>query len=131
MKILPPGTLRKTRWIGRAQGAAIVIALQALAGAAYIASSAPPVQRYQPAPATIQPVPIPDGRKGLRAAPRYEVDPCIPTKENTEPCGPGRRATPFYAPDMRHKAHNAAPVPGTLGLMGAAIVAWLAARRKK
>lgn len=115
MRYLPPGSMRRQRWLGRLEGLIAALALVCLLGFGIIAAT--PAELYRPAPATHRPTP--EGR------PAWIQNVPMP------PCGPGKdcselddgadtmlpRFGPAPTPNTPHNT-NQVPEPGTLALIG-------------
>ena len=118
MRYLPPGSMRRQRWVGRLEGSAAVLAVVYLLGFGLIAAA--PTELYRPAPATHHPVP-----EGRAAQFQYvQMSPCGPGKDCSE-LDDGvvallPRFGPPPAPNVQHNT-NQVPEPGTLALIGAGI----------
>lgn len=53
MRYLPPGSMRRQRWLGRLEGSIAALILVGLLGIGFIAAA--PAELYRPAPATYHP----------------------------------------------------------------------------
>jgi hypothetical protein len=115
MRYLPPGSMRRQRWLGRLEGSIATLALVSLLGFGFIAAT--PTELYRPAPATYHPT--------LEGRPARIQSMPMP------PCGPGKdcselddgadtmlpRFGPVPTPNTPHNT-NQVPEPGTLTLIG-------------
>ena len=115
MRYLPPGSMRRQRWLGRLEGSIVTLTLVCLLGFGVIAAT--PAELYRPALATHRPTP--EGR------PAWIQNVPMP------PCGPGKdcselddgadtmlpRFGPAPTPNTPHNT-NQVPEPGTLTLIG-------------
>ena len=98
MRYLPPGSMRRQRWLGRLEGSIATLALVGLLGFGFIAAT--PTELYRPAPATHRPTP----EGGPARIPNVQVP----------SCGPGKDCSEL-------DVARTVPEPGTLGLIGAGI----------
>ena len=115
MRYLPPGSMRRQRWLGRLEGSITTLTLVCLLGFGVIAAT--PAELYRPAPAT--PRPTPEGRTArIQNVP---MPPCGPGKDCSElGDGPSTllpRFGPAPTPNTPHNT-NQVPEPGTLTLIG-------------
>jgi hypothetical protein len=115
MRYLPPGSMRRQRWLGRLEGSIATLALVSLLGFGFIAAT--PTELYRPAPATYHPT--------------LEGRPALIQSMPMPPCGPGKdcgelddgadtmlhRFGPAPTPNTPHNT-NQVPEPGTLTLIG-------------
>ena len=115
MRYLPPGSMRRQRWLGRLEGSIAALTLVCLLGFGIIAAT--PAELYQPAPATHRPTP--EGRPAwIQNVP---MPPCGPGKDcselddGTDTLLPHFRPAP--TPNTPHNT-NQVPEPGTLTLIG-------------
>lgn len=118
MKYLPPGSMRRQRWLGRLEGSIATLALVSLLGFGLIAAA--PAELYQPAPATHHPTP-----EGGPARIQYvHMPPCGPGKDCSELDDGAVALLPHFgplpAPNVQHNT-NQVPEPGTLALIGLGI----------
>lgn len=117
MRYLPPGSMRRQRWLGRLEGSIVTLTLVCLIGFGII--TATPTELYRSAPATYHPTP--EGRPArIQSMP---MPPCGPGKDCSE-LGDGadtmlHRFGPAPTPNVQHT--NQVPEPGTLALVGAGI----------
>ena len=123
MRYLPPGSMRRQRWLGRLEGSLASLALVLLLGLGFIATA--PAELYQPASATHHPTP--EGRAAQFQ--NVQMPPCGPGKDCSElehdgaivmlpRTGP--QLAPLPLPQERTPA-NTVPEPGTLALIGAGL----------
>ena len=128
MRYLPPGSMRRQRWIGRLEGSAATLAVVFFLGFGLIAAA--PIELYQSAVTTYHPTP-----EGEPARIQYVQMP---------PCGPGKdcselddgvivmlpRFGPSPPPNVQHNT-NQVPEPGTLALIGAGIALMMMRKVKR
>ena len=115
MRYLPPGSMRRQRWLGRLEGSIAALTLVCLLGFGVIVAT--PAELYRPAPATYRPTP--------------QGEPAQFQHVQMPPCGPGKdcselddgviallpRFGPSPSPNTQHDT-NKVPEPGTLTLIG-------------
>ena len=118
MRYLPPGSMRRQRWLGRLEGLIVTLTLVCLLGFGVIAAT--PTELYRPAPATHRPTP--EGRPArIQSMP---MPPCGPGKDcsvlddDTDTVLP--RFGPAPTPNTPNNT-NQVPEPGTLTLIGVGI----------
>lgn len=118
MRYLPPGSMRRQRWLGRLEGSIATVAVVCLLGFGFVAAT--PIELYRPAPATHHPTP--------------QGEPARFQNVQMPPCGPGKDCSeldddifalpphfdPLPFPYVPHNTHKV-PEPGTLALVGAGI----------
>ena len=116
MRYLPPGSMRRQRWLGRLEGSLATLALVLLLGVGLIAAA--PAELYQPAPATYRPTP-----QGEPARIQHmQMPPCGPGKDCGELDGDAFALPPHFDPlPHPNTQHNQVSEPGTLALVGAGI----------
>ena len=126
MKYLPPGSMRRQRWLGRLEGSIVTLTLVCLIGFGVIAAT--PTELYRSAPATYHPTP--------------QGEPARIQNIQMPPCGPGKdcselddgadtmlpRFGPAPTPNTPHNT-NQVPEPGTLALIGTGIALMMKAKR--
>ena len=98
MRYLPPGSMRRQRWLGRLEGSIVTLTLVCLIGFGVIAAT--PAELYRPAPATYHPTP--------------EGKPARIQNVQMPPCGPGKDCSDL-------DVVRTVPEPGTLALIGAGL----------
>jgi hypothetical protein len=115
MRYLPPGSMRRQRWLGRLEGSIASLVLVCLLGLGFAAAT--PTELYRPAPATHRPTP-----QGSPARiQNVQMPPCGPGKDCSE-LGDGPSALPpQFDPSPTPNDTNQVPEPGTLALIGAGI----------
>ena len=115
MRYLPPGSMRRQRWLGRLEGSIASLVLVCLLGLGFVAAT--PAELYRPAPATHHSTP--------------QGSPARIQNVQMPPCGPGKdcselgddtdtvlpRFGPAPTPNTPHNT-NQVPEPGTLTLIG-------------
>ena len=112
MRYLPPGSMRRQRWLGRLEGSIATLTLVCLLGFGVIAAT--PAELYRPAPAT--PRPTPEGRPArIQNVP---MPPCGPGKDCSELDDGGVAERPHFGPSPTPNNINQVPEPGTLTLIG-------------
>lgn len=115
LRFLPRGSMRRQRRRGQLEGAAAMLVLFCVLGAAMVAAM--PAELYRAAPATVRPLPQ------STQAPRIvvEIPPCSGHGKDCsdpDPAAPRAPAVPNQDPAARPL-----PEPGTLALIGAGIAA--------
>ena len=115
MRYLPPGSMRRQRWLGRLEGSITTVVLVFLLGFGLIAVA--PTELYRPAPATYRPT--------------SQGEPARIQNVQMSPCGPGKDCSelddgpsillPHFGPSPTPNNTNQVPEPGTLALIGAGI----------
>ena len=115
MRYLPPGSMRRQRWLGRLEGSITTVVLVCLLGFGFVAAT--PAELYRSAPATHRPMP-----QGSPARiQNVQMPPCGPGKDCSE-LGDGPSALPpQFDPSPTPNDTNQVPEPGTLALIGAGI----------
>lgn len=111
MRYLPPGTLRRQRWLGRLEGSIVSLALVTSLGLGLIAAT--PAELYQPAPTTHRPTP----EGGPARFQHAQMPPCGPGKDCSELDDDTFALPPHFplpSPDVQR---NQVPEPGTLALV--------------
>ena len=112
MRYLPPGSMRRQRWLGRLEGSIASLVLVCLLGLGFVAAT--PTELYRPAPATHHPTPQ---GKPARIQ-NVQMPPCGPGKDCSE-LGDGPSALPpQFDPSPTPNSTNQVPEPGTLTLIG-------------
>ncbi len=118
MRYLPPGSMRRQRWLGRVEGSIASLVLVCLLGLGFVAAT--PTELYRPAPATHHPTPH---GKPARIQ-NVQMSPCGPGKDCSELDDDTFALPPYFdplpSPYAPHSTHNV-PEPGTLALVGAGI----------
>lgn len=113
MRYLPPGSMRRQRWLGRLEGSIATLTLVCLLGFGVIAAT--PAELYRPAPATHRPTPQGEPAR----IQNMQMPPCGPGKDCSE-LGDGPSALlPHFGPSPTPSNTNQVPEPGTLALIGA------------
>lgn len=115
MRYLPPGSMRRQRWLGRMEGSITTVVLVCLLGLGFVAAT--PAELYRAAPATYRPTP--QGEPARIQS--MQMPPCGPGKDCSE-LGDGAdtmlpRFGPVPTPNTPHNT-NQVPEPGTLALVG-------------
>ena len=112
MRYLPPGSMRRQRWLGRLEGSIVTLTIVCLIGFGVIAAA--PTEMYQSAPATYHPTP--EGRPArIQSMP---MPPCGPGKDCSELGDDTFYLPPHFPPPSPNAQHNQVPEPGTLTLIG-------------
>ena len=115
MRYLPPGSMRRQRWLGRLEGSITTVVLVCLLGFGFVAAI--PAELYRAAPATYRPTP--QGEPARIQS--MQMPPCGPGKDCSElGDGPSTllpRFGPAPTPNTPHNT-NQVPEPGTLTLIG-------------
>ena len=115
MRYLPPGSMRRQRWLGRLEGSITTVVLVCLLGLGFVAAT--PAELYRAAPATYRPTP--QGEPARIQS--MQMPPCGPGKDCSElGDGPSTllpRFGPAPTPNTPHNT-NQVPEPGTLTLIG-------------
>lgn len=129
MRYLPPGSMRRQRWVGRLEGSAATLAVVFFLGFGLIAAA--PIELYQSAVATYHPTP--EG-KSTRIQ-HVQMPPCGPGKDctNVEPDGTVTllpRFDTLPSPNVQYNT-NQVPEPGTLALIGAGIALMMMRKVKR
>ena len=126
MRYLPPGSMRRQRWLGRLEGSITTVVLVCLLGFGFVAAI--PAELYRATPATYHPTP--------------QGEPARIQNMQMPLCGPGKdcselgddtdtvlpRFGPGPTPNTPHNT-NQVPEPGTLTLIGAGIALMMKAKR--
>lgn len=115
MRYLPPGSMRRQRWLGRLEGSITTVVLVCLLGLGFVAAT--PAELYRAAPATYRPTP--QGEPARIQS--MQMPPCGPGKDCSE-LGDGPSTLlphfgPSPTPNTPHNT-NQVPEPGTLTLIG-------------
>ena len=120
MRYLPPGSMRRQRWIGRLEGSAATLAVVFFLGFGLIAAA--PIELYQSAVATHHPTP-----EGKPARIQHvQMPPCTGAGKDCTDVEPDGTVTllPRFdslpSPNVQYNT-NQVPEPGTLALIGAGI----------
>ena len=122
MRYLPPGSMRRQRWLGRLEGSITTVVLVCLLGFGFVAAI--PAELYRPAPAT--PRPTPEGRPAwIQNVP---MPPCGPGKDCSELGDGPSTLLPHFGPSPTPNNTNQVPEPGTLALVGAGIALMMKAK---
>ena len=125
MRYLPPGSMRRQRWLGRLEGSIATLTLVCLLGFGVIAAT--PAELYRPAPAT--PRPTPEGRPArIQNVP---MPPCGPGKDCSELDDGPSTPLPHFGPSPTPNNTNQVPEPGTLALIGAGVTLMMMMRKVK
>ena len=115
MRYLPPGSMRRQRWLGRLEGSITTVVLVCLLGLGFVAAT--PAELYRAAPATYRPTPQGEPAR----IQNMRMPPCGPGKDCSElGDGPSTllpRFGPAPTPNTPHNT-NQVPEPGTLTLIG-------------
>ena len=112
MRYLPPGSMRRQRWLGRLEGSIAALILVGLLGIGFIAAT--PTELYRPAPATYHPTL--EGRPArIQSMP---MPPCGPGKDCSELDDGADTMLPRFGPVPTPNNTNQVPEPGTLTLIG-------------
>ena len=115
MRYLPPGSMRRQRWLGRLDGSIASLVLVCLLGLGFVAAT--PTELYRPAPATHHPTPH---GKPARIQ-NVQMSPCGPGKDCSELDDGPSTLLPHFGPSPTQNSANQVPEPGTLALIGAGI----------
>ena len=117
MRYLPPGSMRRQRWLGRLEGSIVTLTLVCLIG--FVVIAATPAELYRPAPATYRPTP-----QGEPAQFQHvQMPPCGPGKDCSELDDDTFSLPPYFPlpyPNAQHNT-NQVPEPGTLALTAVGI----------
>lgn len=115
MRYLPPGSMRRQRWLGRLEGSITTVVLVCLLGLGFVAATS--AELYRPAPATHHPTP-----QGSPARiQNVQMPSCGPGKDCSElGDGPSTLLPQFRPAPTPNTPHNTnqVPEPGTLTLIG-------------
>ena len=115
MRYLPPGSMRRQRWLGRLEGSITTVVLVCLLGLGFVAAT--PAELYRAAPATYRPTP-----QGEPAwIQNVQMPPCGPGKDCSELGDGPSTPLPHFGPSPTPNNTNQVPEPGTLALIGAGI----------
>ena len=124
VRYLPPGSMRRQRWLGRLEGSVGTLLLVCAIGAGLVAAT--PAELYQPAAATLHPTPAGEAAPGIA----LQIPPCVGTGKDCSEIEalnllPRTGPQPAPLPQTQHQARHV-PEPGTLALVtaGIALVAW-------
>ena len=115
MKYLPPGSMRRQRWLGRLEGSIATLALVFLIGFGLIAAA--PTELYRAAPATYHPTPQGEPAR----IQNMQMPPCGPGKDCSELGDGPSTLLPHFGPSPTPNNTNQVPEPGTRALIGAGI----------
>ena len=120
MRYLPPGSMRRQRWIGRPEGSAATLAVVFFLGSGLIAAA--PIELYQPVVTTYHPTP-----EGKSARIQHvQLPPCTGAGKDCTDVEPDGKVTllPRFdslpSPNVQYNT-NQVPEPGVLGLIGLGI----------
>ena len=123
MRYLPPGSMRRQRWLGRLEGSFATLALVCLLGFGLIAAA--PAELYRSAPVTHHPTP-----QGSPARiQNVQMPPCGPGKDCGELDDNAAALLPHFGPSPTPNNTNQVPEPGTLALIGAGVALMMKAKR--
>ena len=118
MRYLPPGSMRRQRWLGRLEGSVATLALVALLGFGLVAAI--PAELYRATPTTYHPTPQGEPAR----IQNMQMPPCGPGKDCSELGDDPSTLLPHFGPsptpNTQHNT-NQVPEPGTLALIGAGI----------
>ncbi len=123
MRYLPPGSMRRQRWLGRLEGSIATLALVFLLGFGFIAAT--PAELYQPVPTTYHPKP----EGGPARIQHVQMPPCGPGKDCSELDDGAVALLPHFGPSPTPNNTNQVPEPGTLALIGAGVALMIKAKR--
>lgn len=115
MRYLPPGSMRRQRWLGRLEGSIASLVLVCLLGLGFAAAT--PAELYRAAPATYRPTP--QGEPARIQS--MQMPPCGPGKDCSELDDGSSALPPQFDPSPTPNDTNQVPEPGTLALIGAGI----------
>ena len=112
MRYLPPGSMRRQRWLGRLEGSITTVVLVFLLGFGLIAAA--PTELYRAAPATYRPTPQGEPAR----IQNMQMPPCGPGKDCSELDDGPSTLLPHFGPSPTPNNTNQVPEPGTLTLIG-------------
>lgn len=115
MRYLPPGSMRRQRWLGRLEGSIASLVLVCLLGLGFAAAT--PAELYRAAPATYHPTPQGEPAR----IQNMQMPPCGPGKDCSELGDGPSTLPPQLDPSPTPNDTNQVPEPGTLALIGAGI----------
>ena len=125
MRYLPPGSMRRQRWLGRLEGSITTVVLVFLLGFGLIAVA--PTELYRPAPATHHPTPQGEPAR----IQNMQMPLCGPGKDCSELGDGPSTLLPHFGPSPTPNNTNQVPEPGTLALIGAGIALMMMRKVKR
>ena len=125
MRYLPPGSMRRQRWLGRMVGSITTVVLVFLLGFGLIAVA--PTELYRPAPATHHPTPQGEPAR----IQNMQMPLCGPGKDCSELGDGPSTLLPHFGPSPTPNNTNQVPEPGTLALIGAGIALMMMRKVKR
>ena len=112
MRYLPPGSMRRQRWLGRLEGSITTVVLVCLLGFGFVAAI--PAELYRATPATYHPTPQGEPAR----IQNMQMPPCGPGKDCSELGDDPSTLLPHFGPSPTPNNTNQVPEPGTLALIG-------------
>ena len=123
MRYLPPGSMRRQRWLGRLEGSITTVVLVCLLGFGFVAAI--PAELYRAVPATYHPTPQGEPAR-IQST---QMPPCGPGKDCSELGDDPSTLLPHFGPSPTPNNTNQVPEPGTLALIGAGVALMMKAKR--